>query len=60
MKFIVLTRDGDERYFVLYPLSEILRIDRYYHRDKGTIVTTKDGEEWEPASAYGYEMFIEL
>ena len=60
MKFIVLTKDGNEKNFVLYPLSEILRIDRYYHGDRDTIVITKDGEEWEPASTYGYKMFIEL
>lgn len=60
MKFIVLTKDGYERDFVLYPLSEILKIYRYYDRDKATIVITKDGEEWEPASTYGYKMFIEL
>ena len=60
MKFIVLTKDGDERDFVLYPLSEILKIYRYYNRDKATIVITKDGEEWEMASAYGYAAFKEL
>lgn len=60
MKFIVLTKDGDERYFVLYPLSEILKIERYYHRDKETTVFTKDGEMWTMASTYGYPRFIEL
>lgn len=60
MKFIVLTKDGDERDFVLYPLSEILRIERYYNGDRDTIVTTKDGEQWEMASNYGYKAFIEL
>lgn len=60
MKFIVLTKDGNEKNFVLYPLSEILRIDRYYNGDRDTIVITKDGEEWEMASAYGYAAFKEL
>lgn len=60
MKFIVLTKDGIEKNFVLYPLSEILKIYRYYNGDRDTIVVTKDGEEWTMASAYGYESFIEL
>ena len=60
MKFIVLTKDGNENDFVLYPLSEILKIARYYNGDRGAIVTTKDGEQWEMASTYGYESFIEL
>ena len=60
MKFIVLTKDGIEKNFVLYPLSEILRIDRYYYGDRETTVITKDGEMWTMASTYGYESFIEL
>lgn len=60
MKFIVLTTDGDERDFVLYPLSEILNIARYYNGERETIVTTKDGKQWTMASTYGYAGFIEL
>lgn len=60
MKFIVLTTDGNEKDFVLYPLYEILNITRYYNGDRASIVTTKDGKQWEMASEYGYAGFIEL